>query len=177
MKYTNLALALAAAMSLTGCSDLVSLHPIVTGQQALTDSNLAGTWKDSDKNLIVIQQDGSSYAITYTEGKGESLKFTATIFKSGDAELLDLVNESDTVLQVPVHAAVRVWSEGSVLRWTFLDSKWLRERAAQELVMEQTGKMHLLLSPGETVRAFLLKYGGDPQAYESEPAVLTRMAQ
>jgi hypothetical protein len=174
MKFASVMLALAGSLYLTGCSDLVSLNPLATDKQATTDSNLPGTWKGDDRDLYVIQQDGSSYSIVYTDGKGGSMKFGATLFKAGAAELLDVVSENEAILQVPVHAAVRIWPEGSQLRWAFLDSKWLREQAAQQLVSQPSGDGLLLTSPGEAVHSFLLKYGADPKAYEKE-SVLTRM--
>ncbi len=176
MKLASMMLALAGAMALTGCTDLVSLNPFVTEKQAVMDANLAGTWKSDDNDsLFIVQKDSTGYSVTYTDGKGASQKFTAMLFKVGDAELLDLVSGNEALLQVPVHAVVRVWPEGSLLRWTFLDSKWLRERTEKELVSQPGGDAQLLTSPGEVVRSVLLKYGGDSKAYENEPNVLTRM--
>jgi hypothetical protein len=176
MKFASLTLALASVAVLTGCTNLVSLNPFFTAKQAVLDSNLAGTWKSSDDDsLFVVQQNGSSYSITYTDGKGTSQKLTATVFKAGDAELLDVVSENEAFLQVPVHAAVRVWPEGSLLRWTFLDSKWLREKVGQELASQPNGDGQLLTAPGETVRSVLLKYGADSKAFENPPNVMTRV--
>jgi len=176
MRIVSLTLALASAVALTGCTNLGSLNPFVTDQQAVMDGNLAGTWKSSDNDvLVVVQKNSSSYSITYTDGKDASLKLTAMVFKAGDAELLDLVSENEAPLQVPVHAVVRVWPEGSLLRWTFLDSKWLREWTDKELASQYRGGMQLLTAPGETVRGVLLKCAGDSRAYENEPNVLTRV--
>ena len=175
MKLATLTLALLGSMALTGCSNLVSLNPFVTEKQAVLDPNLLGTWKGSGGELVIVQQNKSSYSITYTEGKEGAQKFTALLFRSGDAELLDLVSESDAVLQVPVHALVRVWPEGSLLRWTFLDSKWLREQATQQLASQPQGDSILLTAPGEAVRSVFLQHGGDSKAYEKDTNVLTRM--
>jgi hypothetical protein len=176
MKILSLTLALAGAAALTGCSNLVSLNPIVTGNQAVMDANLAGTWKGGDGDvLVVVPKDDSSYSITYTNTKETTLKLTAMVFRAGDAELLDLVNDNEGFLQVPVHAVVRVWPEGNMLRWTFLDSKWLREQAGRELASLPRGDGQLLTAPGDAVRRTLLKYAGDSKAYENDPGVLTRM--
>ena len=176
MKFAALILTVSGALSLTGCSDLVSLNPFVTDNQAIQDPNLVGTWKSGDDDsLIVVQQNNSSYSVTYTDGKGMSLKLTARVFKAGDAELVDLVNENDAFLQVPVHAALRVWTQGSQLSWAFLDSKWLREQAGRELAAQASGEAQLLTSPGETVRSVLLKYAGDEKAYENKPTVFSRL--
>ena len=176
MKFASMTLALASVAALTGCTNLVSLNPFVTAKQAVPDPNLAGTWKSSDDDsLLVVQQNSASYSVTYTDGKGTSLKFTALAFRAGDAELVDLVSENEAFLQVPVHALLRVWPEGSLLRWTFLDSKWLREQVGKELVSQPNGDGQLLTAPGETVRNVLLKYGTDSKAFENTPNVMTRV--
>ncbi|MDR3698091.1 MAG: hypothetical protein P4L56_00565 [Candidatus Sulfopaludibacter sp.] len=176
MKFASLTLALASVAALTGCTNLVSLNPFVTGKQAILDANLAGTWKSGDDDsLLIVQQNSSSYSVTYTDGKGTSLKLTALVFQAGDAELLDLVSENEAFLQVPVHAVVRVWPEGSLLRWTFLDSKWLREQVGKELASQPNGEGQLLTAPGETVRSVLAKYGADSKAFENAPNVMTRV--
>jgi len=176
MKFASLTLALASVAVLTGCTNLVSLNPFVTAKQAVLDPNLSGTWKSSDgDSLFVVQQNSSSYSITYTDGKGTSLKLTGLVFRAGDAELLDLVSENEAFLQVPVHAVVRVWPEGSLLRWTFLDSKWLREQVGKRLVSQPNGEGQLLTAPGDTVRSVLLEHAADSKAFENAPDVLTRV--
>ncbi|SPE24843.1 exported hypothetical protein [Candidatus Sulfopaludibacter sp. SbA3] len=175
MKFATLTLALAGAMALTGCTNLVSLNPFVTEKQAVMDPNLVGTWKSDDGDSIFVVEGGtSSYSITYTN-KGDSTPFTAMLFKAGDAELLDLVSTKEAFLQVPVHAVVRVWPEGSQLRWAFLSSKWLQEQTTRELVSQPVGDTQMLTSPGEAVRSVLLKYAGDSKAWDDKPNVMTRM--
>jgi len=162
----------ASAMMLTGCSDLISLNPFVPEQDAVVDPTLAGTWKNSDGMLVIVQQEQSAYSITYTENK-ETAKFNGRLAKMGDAEIMDLVLESDDAFQVPVHMMARVWVEGSTLRWIFLDSKWLRQQAA-ELAGQPSGNRTLLTSPEAAARAFAWKYAGDARAYEGDPSVMTR---
>jgi hypothetical protein len=176
MKFASLTLALASVAALTGCTNLVSLNPFVTGKQAVLDPNLAGTWKSSDDDsLLIVQQHGSSYSVTYTDGKGTSLRFTALAFRAGDAELVDLVSENEAFLQVPVHALVRVWPEGSLLRWAFLDSKWLRQQVGKELASQPNGEAQVLTAPGEAVGGVLRKYAADSKAFENAPNVMTRV--
>ena len=175
MKLVILSLALAAGLMLTGCSDLVSLNPVITDQQAIRDSNLPGTWRGDEKELYIIQQDGAGYSITYTESKGTSVKFTGMLFKAGDAELMDLVSEDDGFLQVPVHTVMRIWLSGNQLQFRFLDTQWLRDLATQQLPSQPRDKSVILTSPTDALRAFYLKYGADPNAFEGDPKTLTRM--
>lgn len=172
MKIASLTLALAATV-LTGCTNLVSLNPFVTEQQAVSDPNLPGTWQGDDRELLVVRPNGAGYSVTYTDGKDGAQRFKALVFRTGGAELLDLVSENDAFLQVPVHALVRVWPEGTQLRWTFVDSKWLRQKTAS-LASQPNGDGVLLTAPGEAVRTVLLRYAADSQAYEKEANVFTR---
>jgi hypothetical protein len=173
MKFASYLLIAASAVALTGCSDLVSLNPFVTAQDAVIDPTLAGTWKNPDDGaLYVIQQDGSTYTITYSSDKDHA-KFEGRLMKVGDAEILDLLAEDNDGFRVPVHVAARVWPEGSTLRWAFLDSKWLREQAAQ-LPTRAKGDGTMLMATPEAVHAFLLKFAADPKSYEGNPTVLAK---
>jgi len=172
MRFASLVLAAASAVTLTGCSDLVSLNPFVTDKEAVTDPSLVGTWKAPDGALAIIQQADSAYDITYTADK-DTAKFEGRLIKTGNADILDLVIESDDAFQVPAHLMARVWVQGSTLRWIFLDSKWLRGQAAN-LASQPSGTRTLLTAPGDKVRDFVLTYGANDQAYEGDPVVMTR---
>ena len=174
MKLVTLTLALAAALTLSGCSDLVSLNPVVTAGQAITDANLAGTWK-SDGELYIIEPGKAGYTITNTDGKGTSIKFTGTLFKAGDAELLDLVPQDAAFLQLPVHAVLRIWMTGNQLQFVFLDTKWLRQLATEQLGAVPYNDGSVVTSPSEALGAFYGKFGADPKAYEGDVKVLTRL--
>ncbi|HUI55217.1 MAG TPA: hypothetical protein VLY04_09605 [Bryobacteraceae bacterium] len=167
MKLTSMLLTMAGALTLSGCSSLLSLNPFVTDDQAATDTTLIGTWTDSqDGSVYVIRQDGKAYAITYTDGSSPASKFEARLLKAGDAELLDLVSANDDPFQIPAHLIVRVWSDGLTMRWAFLDSDWLKQLAAQQLAVQASGDRTLITAPGEAVRQFLLKWGPDDRAYD-----------
>jgi len=174
MKIFGWVFAIAGAVVLSGCSELMSLHSFVGDEDSAADPGLAGTWKSSDDEaLIIVQQAGAIYSITYTEKK-ETAKFQGRLIRAGDAEILDVVEESDDAFQIPAHLMVRVWPEGGVLRFTFLDSKWLRALAAQQLASQPSGDRTLITAPADAVRSFVLRYGADPKAFEGNPSVLVR---
>jgi hypothetical protein len=170
MKLTLMLPALAGFLILTGCDtptpSLLSLDPVATGQDAIVDSLLIGAWEsDSSGNqLCVIHRDGDKgYNIAYLGG-GSPLAFDARQFQVGDARLLELTPSDGDDFHVKGHVLARVWTEGSKLRWAFLDSDWLRQQASQLLNHTEDNKM-LLLAPGPAVRAFIEKYGADDRAY------------
>jgi hypothetical protein len=168
MKLTSMFLALAGALILTGCDSpaLLSLDPVVTDQEAVFDPTLLGTWgSNQDKDLCIFRRDGDSgYAITYVSGS-DARQFTARLFRVGEASMLDLTPESSDDFQVAGHALVRIWTEGGTLRWTYLDTEWLRKQASQLLPNKADDKRMVLTAPGTAVRAFVAKFGVDDKAH------------
>ena len=157
----------------TGCSELVSLHPFVPEKEAILDARLPGVWTSED-DLYVVRQEGSGYAIDYSERKSASIyKLKATMLKVGSATILDLTPAGDDAFRIAVHTPLRVWIEGATLRIAYLDSKWLREQADGRLGMQKVDGRPVITSPGEEVTRFLLAFGADDRAYGT-PEVLTR---
>ena len=174
MRFSSFVSATASALMLTGCSDLLSLNSFVPDKESVADPSLAGTWKGSDEEaLYIVLQTNSAYSITYTDKK-DTAKFQGHLMNAGEAEILDLVVERESAFQIPVHMIVRVWPKGSTLRWVFLDSKWLRELAVQQLASQPSGDRTLISAPGEAVRDLVQKYGADTKAYDNKPNVLVR---
>ena len=168
MKLTSMLLAFAGALILTGCDTpaLLSLDPVATDQDAAFDPTLLGIWgADQDKDLCIIRRDGESgYAITYVSD-GNVRQFGARLFRVGEASMLDLTPESSDDFQVAGHAVVRIWTGGGTLRWTYLDTDWLRKQASQLLLNRADDKRMVLTAPGVAVRAFVAKYGVDDKAH------------
>jgi hypothetical protein len=168
MKLTSMLLALAGALILTGCDTpaLLSLDPVVTDQEAVFDPTLLGTWgANQDKDLCIIRRDGDTgYAITYLSG-GDVRQFSARLFRAGDASVLDLTPDSSDDFRIAGHALVRIWTEGGTLRWTYLDTEWLRQQASQLLPNRADDKRMVLTAPGAAIRAFVAKYGIDDKAH------------
>jgi len=170
MRFPMILLALAGALVLAGCDSpaLITLDPAVTDQDAVFDSNLLGTWQaGQDGDLCIIQRSGSgnAYTVTYVSD-GSSRKFDARSFQSGQASLLDLSPQDSDDFQVPAHALIRIWATGGSLRWTYLDSEWLRQQAAQELPNRARDNNKMLLTAAAApLRAFLAKYAADDRAH------------
>jgi hypothetical protein len=168
MKLTSMFLALAAALILTGCDSpaLLSLDPLVTDQDAVFDATLLGTWGTSEgKDLCIFRRSGEKgYAITYVSDNS-ARQFTARLFRAGEASMLDLTPESSDDFQIAGHAVVRIWAEGGVLRWAYLDTEWLRKQASQLLPNRADEKRVVLTGPGSAVRAFVAKFGVDDKAH------------
>ena len=64
--------------------------------------------------------------------------------------------------------------ESGTLRFTFLQSDWLKEQAGKQLPTALTKDRTLITAPGGAVGSFLAKIGADPKAGD-EPEVLHRV--
>ena len=161
-------LVLSGALVLTGCDTpaLLSLEPVVTGQDAAFDPTLLGTWEaDHGNDLCIIRRDGDTgYAITHVSG-GSVRQFSARLFCVGEASVLELTPEGTDDFQIAGHAVVRIWTGGGTLRWAYLDTEWLRKQAAQLLPNRADDKRMVLTAPGAAVRAFVAKFGVDDKAH------------
>jgi hypothetical protein len=175
MKPLVLSLALASAITLTGCSTLVSLNPFVTDEQSVMDPALLGLWTNQDgKHTYRISQDGNGYNIRYASDSSDAYQFKARMMVAGDVKLLDLVSANEDAFQIAVHTPVRVWMEGNTLRFAFLQSDWIKEQAGRQLPTVPSKDRTLIAGPGDAVRTFFAKSGADPKAGD-EPEVLHRV--
>ena len=170
MKLTAMLAALAAFAILTGCDTpapgLLSLEPVATANDTATDSGLPGTWQSQgDKDLIAIirQADDGGYQIAVLSGPSV-MGFTAKLFRVKDAEFLDLAPSDGNDFRLPGHAIARLWVDGPAFHWAFLDSDWLKQKAAVLATHSGDGKMQVF-SPTDAVRAFIDANGGSDKAY------------
>ena len=153
---------------LTGCSSVVSLNPFVADGATIVDSSIVGLWEsgDEEKAVIAVRQNGPVYSIVYTTDKSNTAtKFEGRMFQVGDAKLLDVVAVDEQVLQVPVHALVRVWQEGDTLRWTFLDSDFVKEKMAG-LGGQAIGSGRLVTAATPVIGKAVATIASDERAYE-----------
>jgi hypothetical protein len=164
-KIIGMAAVAIAATFCGGCSELLSLNEFVAAEQSVMDRSLLGVWTSKDGSFA-IQQDGNEYTIRYFE-KGPAFKFQARMIRVGDAKLLDVVEDTDEPFLVPVHFLVRVWTEGSTLSWTFLDSDWMKEQTGRRVALQPRDKSRLIVASGAQWSAELLKFAADDKAYNN----------
>jgi hypothetical protein len=175
MKPLILSLVLAGAITLTGCSSLISLNSFVTDEQAIMDPTLLGVWTNAEgKDIYWITQDGSGYKIRYASEGAGVYECKANLMVAGAVKILDLVAANEDAFQLVVHTPVRVWIESGTLRFNFLQSDWLKEQAGKQVPTALTKDRLLITGPGESVGSFLAKTGADARASD-EPEVLHRV--
>jgi hypothetical protein len=163
MKLTLTIPLVAALFATTGCTTLLSTNGFVAEEEALIDPHLAGTWTNEDDTLL-IRQNGKAYEITYVDKGKDAIKFAGRLVKIGDALLFDLSRDSDDPFVMSLHFAVRVWPEGGTLRWTLVESDWLKEQVAQLLPTQREGDRNIVTAPAPAIREFMRRFGGDDRA-------------
>ena len=177
MQLPGMTLILAAATMLTGCSSLVSLNEFVTAKDATAEPRLAGVWTNSDgSETYIVKLEESVYSIIYLDKNSAPLKLEARMMQAGEATLLDVYPKEESAFHQPVHTAMRVWLDGDSMRIAFLESDWLRKRAAAGLpsqVVDVEGRA-VITAAGPAVRVFLAQYGAGAEAYK-EVAALKRV--
>ena len=170
MRFPMILMAVAGTLVLGGCDSptLISMEPAVTEQDAVFDASLLGTWEtEQGGDLCILRRgNGNAYAVTYVSDGG-ARKFEGRLFLVGQARVMDLTPQDSDDFQIPGHALIRILSSGATLRWTYLDSDWLRQHATGELANRpRDGGKLLLTAQAMRLAAFLANYAADERAHD-----------
>jgi len=166
MKKVPLAAGLLAALLACGCGDLLSLHPLYTGQDRVLDPALEGRWENAD-NLLTVTRDGIAYQVTLKPKTSPSQpqEFEMRLLDLGGVRMADII-PTDGMLG---HMFLRVYVAGDELRFAFLDSAWLRQRIRHEEVQVAKGNTQaVLIARTPELRKQVKKYVAVAQAYDDE---------
>lgn len=175
MRTTMAIPALIGLLTLSGCTNLVGLHPFASDEDAFVDASLYGVWANAAGDAdYIISGDGKALAIRYTEKKGEPVRLVARLWKTGDAVFADVTAATDEPFQLRIHSIMRIWRDGETVRMAFLDTDWLREQARLALKLEAVADHLVIVSPASAVKRFLAQAGMDARAY-GEPEILHRI--
>jgi hypothetical protein len=90
--------------------------------------------------------------------------FSCTAGARWRAELLDLVSADENAFQIQAHYLVRIWPEGGTLRWSFLDSDWMKKQAGSLLPTRKLNDRLVISASPDAAHALMLKYGADERA-------------
>lgn len=162
MRYTMTLILAAAAVFNTACTSVLSLEGAPAAVSP--EPGLAGVWmpKDDDDVLVVRMMQDGSMDIRY-----DGLRLVGRAFRAGGGSYVTITPHKEEPLQVRAHAVVQYWLQGDSLRWTFMDSKWLRARLTESGVPARQMRDGLVLTGGfETVYKALAEYGTDRRSYD-----------
>src|SRR5689334_19480308 len=109
-----------AALLLTGCGDLYSLHPLFTKADQAFDPALEGRWEDDDNVLTVERRTDLYWAIFQSKrDASEKGEYEVHLVDIAGVRFADLLRQDEIG-----HMFVRTRAAGNELRLTFLDSAW-----------------------------------------------------
>ena len=166
---------LASTVLMTGCLTL-SVYPLYTAKDLVTDIPLEGKWTDpTAKEIWEFSKGGDTYVATSpTDSHPEPV--TLHVVRLGDQRFLDLTANETPSLAVEGHLFGKVWVKGDELRIQLMSSTWLEKKAREAglAFLELPNKDLLLTAPTADLQKLVLRYADDPAAYD-EPTVLKRM--
>jgi len=157
---------LGTALLLTGCGDLLSLHPLYSKAQPLFDTAIEGRWESTD-NILSIQRAGDLYELELRSRRdppADPSRFEVNLVDIGGVRFADLL----PIDQIG-HMLVRVHLNGNELRLAFLDSEWLRQRVPHEdAEVDHNRTQAILVQKTPELRKLVARYANEPLAYDKE---------
>jgi hypothetical protein len=165
---------MAVMLLLSGCGDLLSVHPLATAESAVFDAGLLGEWSNAGKDGagVALIRAGSAqkkdYDIVWIPGDAEedALRLKGQLVKVGDRLVFDLIAVKKTDLAIPGHFFLLVEKSSDGVKFHWLDSDWLRSR-----VISQNALAHVMVNDkpvitagSAEINAFLTKFGLDAKA-------------
>ncbi len=172
MRALLFVLAMVFMLLLSGCTDLLSVHPLATAETAVFDAGLTGEWScaDQDSTGVALIRAGSAqkkdYDIVWLPDEGEALRLKGQLVKVGDRLVFDLIAVKQTDLAVPAHFFMLVEKTADGVKFHWLDSEWLRSRviSPDALAHAMVDGKPVITAGSAEINAFLAKFGLDPQA-------------
>ncbi len=171
---------------LAGCACAGSLCPIGSPETLTTAPQIEGTWQSKDENgppVTVSRTGEKSYQLRWKEKDKEvEMVFDLSLLEIDNKLFFDAAfkhvetkpdRESAYDLGVvPIHFIGRVWVEGSSMRVSLLEYKWLQQKVKDRQVNlayvehhETDEDLILFTAKAEDIRAFLREHAKDEGAF------------
>jgi hypothetical protein len=177
MRNALLLVVLAMVVPMMGCLTL-SVYPLYTAKDVVTDLPLEGKWMDPDgKDVWEIRRAGDCYvAINASDAHDE--KVEVCLVRLGTRHFLDLTASDRPSLSVGGHLFCKVAVSGEELRVQTVKSEWLEKKARDSglAFVELPDKDVLVTAPTAELQKLVLRYADDPEAF-NEAGVLRRVAR
>jgi hypothetical protein len=167
-------LVLALALMMTGCTDLLSVHPLSLPGDLAFEATLIGEWVnvDEDGTATAMIRASTAQARVYDilwippEADEEALRLQGRLVRIGDRLVFDLVKAERPEMGVAGHFFMLVDKQGNELKLHWLDSEWLRERVvrSEKLAFVVVDGKPVITSATPVVLEFMRTYGLDAKA-------------
>ncbi|HEY1206473.1 MAG: hypothetical protein ABSH46_21360 [Bryobacteraceae bacterium] len=167
MRNAQLLAVLACVLPMTGCITL-SLYPLYTAKDVVTDLPLEGKWMDSDKKEVwEIRRAGDAYVATDpTDEKSEPIE--VRLVRLGERHFLDFTSNQTPSLAIAAHLFSKVWMTGDELHIQTVDDDWLAKKARDSglAFAELPDKDVLVTAPTADLQKLVLRYADDASAFK-----------
>lgn len=158
-------LALGACGLLTGCAPMVSLHPLVSGDEAaLVDIGYVGLWKECTGNDVwKVERKGDRvygyFQVGQDSGRGE-----VRLVDLEGTRFADIVPDGGVA---PAHLLAKVRLEGDTLHLALLNE----DAASKALPHETVDKQIVITADTPDLRRFLISVRNQPEFFDEEAAL------
>lgn len=169
MRHVRILALLGAALLMTGCGDLLSLHALYTSQDNVVDPALDGKWENKDDVLIIqrfarLASDFYEVQLQSKKDPSEAAKYEVRLVNIGGVRFADLLSND-----IIGHMFLKVRVTEDQLHFAFFDSEWLRQRIPHEEVdLVNHRKQAVLTAKTPELRNLVAKYASEPKAYDEE---------
>ena len=171
--------ALGALLLGAGCiADQMTLNPLFTEAEGVSEPALVGTWVEDDRDPLVLTiraaEDG--YELTSTKEDRVSRPLAVRLGRIAGELYWDVTAGSDERSSdhlLPIHSLARIHLDGDRLVIAPLRSDWVKQALADGVLdtphVEVDGDPLLIASSAELQR-LVLEHGNDPGAFAEDPA-------
>lgn len=161
-----------AALFLSGCVPIMSLHPLFLEKDFVFDARLLGVWHDADgKPLCRFEKSEDGYSMYFLSKDGQPVnKYEAHLARLRGSLFLDILlkeampdevfERSFPLFLVPAHTFYQIRFEGNSLEYRFLDDSWIESMCMQKklnLPHAQVDDLTVLTAPTDKLQKFVLK--------------------
>jgi hypothetical protein len=175
MRNALLLVVLACTLPMAGCLTL-SLYPLYTAKDVVADLPLEGKWADAEaKDVWDIRRGGDVYIATDPSNKNDE-PIEMRVVRLGEQSFLDLTSNNAPSLAIAAHLFGRIRMTGDQMQIQVISDAWLEKKARETglPLLELPDKDVLLTAPTADLQRFILRYAGDPDAFE-KPETLHRI--
>jgi hypothetical protein len=180
MRFTTLLMLAASSALLTGCASTVSIHPLYTSQDLVSDLPIEGTWTEQDGEIWQVQKSGDGYDVTvlHTGDTPSTEAFNVHTLRLKNADYVDATSKSQPDLGIAGHLLGKIEVQGDEMRVTLLNDDWLKKTMQAGLAPPSvTGedKRIILTAPTSDLQRFVTMHAADADAWDAEASTFHRV--
>jgi hypothetical protein len=166
---------LALVLLLGGC--VTSLQPLVTDENAIVDTNLIGTWKQTDGDSTwEFQSESQGYRVIITAEQGKRGEFHGRLTELDSRRYLDLKPDLDSLETLDfykwhllaTHSFLRLDVTDDKMDLALMNIQWLQQYLEQHpdaIATQEIDDRHVLSAPTAELRVFVAAHAAEPEFF------------